>query len=87
MTICDNCKGEGLVGQGDRPWAKEGRIETCKVCSGTGKVNVAVAAPEAPTEVPNEPVNIPEEASVDNQPEPSEPKPGFIERVVDKILG
>ncbi len=35
---CDNCKGKGLVGNGETPWMMQGAIETCKACTGTGLV-------------------------------------------------
>lgn len=39
MTNCENCHGEGLVGQGEKPWLRQGHIDTCKICNGTGKVS------------------------------------------------
>ena len=33
---CDVCKGNGLIGQGDQPWLRQGTLEVCKTCSGTG---------------------------------------------------
>lgn len=40
-TKCDNCNGEGIVGQGESPWLKQGHLETCKLCTGTGKIETA----------------------------------------------
>ena len=36
QTKCTNCNGEGIVGNGDKPWLKEGALSTCPVCKGTG---------------------------------------------------
>ncbi len=38
MSVCEACNGEGIVGAGDFPLAKQGPITTCGVCAGTGKV-------------------------------------------------
>ncbi len=35
--ICEACNGEGIVGAGERPIDKVGRLTTCGVCAGTGK--------------------------------------------------
>ena len=37
-TNCENCKGDGLVGAGEQPWLRQGRLERCTKCGGTGKV-------------------------------------------------
>lgn len=66
MTTCTNCNGEGLVGQGDNPALKQGRIDTCSVCNGTGKVGEPDVQPEAPA-VPQEPeATPPQDTPVDN---------------------
>ncbi len=56
-TKCEACGGEGIVGAGDFPLAKQGVLSTCTVCGGTGKGSEEVAeaapeevAPEAPAE-------------------------------------
>lgn len=38
MNKCQKCQGDGLVGQGDSPWKKEGKVTTCPDCSGTGRL-------------------------------------------------
>lgn len=70
MTICTNCNGEGLVGQGDQPWLKQGHIQTCGKCDGTGQVDVnAGAAPQE--EVPAAEESTQEESTtVDNADSP-----------------
>lgn len=46
MTMqCDNCKGEGLVGSGDKPWLKEGAIVTCPICTGVGELSPEESLP------------------------------------------
>ena len=35
---CNNCKGKGLVGNGEKPWECQGAVSTCTACTGTGKV-------------------------------------------------
>lgn len=63
MTICTNCNGEGLVGSGEKPWMKQGKIVTCPECSGTGQMPeaVSVSTPEPePTPVDNTEVAEPE---------------------------
>ncbi len=35
---CNNCKGKGLVGTGEKPWECQGAVSTCTACTGTGKV-------------------------------------------------
>lgn len=68
MNKCENCVGEGLVGQGPEPWLRQGHIETCPVCLGTG-IKAAPAAPESVQTA--EPENLSSEtepAPVDNTP-------------------
>ena len=62
MTQCPKCLGDGLIGNGDNPHLKEGRIVTCPDCNGTGLV------PEEVVEnvVSAEPVNTPVDETVDN---------------------
>lgn len=60
MTLCTNCNGEGLVGQGDKPWLKQGKLETCTACKGTGKIS-----DEAGEQAPESAVNAEETASSD----------------------
>lgn len=40
QITCKNCNGEGIVGNGPNPAAKEGHLHGCGVCAGTGKVTV-----------------------------------------------
>lgn len=47
---CKNCNGDGQVGNGDKPWLKQGHLHTCEKCQGTGKVPVVETEPEAPAE-------------------------------------
>lgn len=47
MINCENCHGEGLVGQGEKPWLRQGHIDTCKICNGTGKVETGSAGATA----------------------------------------
>lgn len=51
-TKCDNCNGEGIVGQGESPWLKQGHLEVCKKCTGTGKIEVP-DEDETPVETPS----------------------------------
>lgn len=51
-----------MVGQGDQPWLKQGRVDTCGVCKGTGQIDVDGEEVAAPAE----PVNAPESSAVDN---------------------
>lgn len=37
MNTCSKCRGDGLVGNGDVPHDKVGRVETCDQCAGTGQ--------------------------------------------------
>ena len=47
---CLNCQGNGVVGQGDRPWTREGKIETCKLCAGTGHITTEEVVASEPVE-------------------------------------
>lgn len=42
MQNCEKCKGQGLIGVGDKPWERNGNVSTCDACAGTGKVVSAV---------------------------------------------
>ncbi len=59
MNICDNCKGDGIVGVGENPHLKEGPQSTCPVCTGTGKV-ASVETPIEPTGNTEGPATNPE---------------------------
>ncbi len=50
MEPCKNCNGEGIVGNGDQPWLKQGHLHTCEVCAGTGKVSSGQAVEQTPEE-------------------------------------
>lgn len=78
--MCQKCKGDGIIGAGERPWEKAGATGTCDMCGGTGKVSGIDAEPadqpaneefepiaEVVEEAPVDPVqeNDPEEAPVD----------------------
>lgn len=38
MEICNLCAGEGLIGAGETPSLRLGKIVTCGDCNGSGKV-------------------------------------------------
>lgn len=38
MANCPVCLGEGLIGSGPFPSAREGDVKTCPNCEGNGKV-------------------------------------------------
>ena len=61
-TQCPKCLGEGLIGVGENPHLKLGKISTCDVCNGSGQVDANAKA----SQVAPEPVNAPIEAPVDN---------------------
>lgn len=50
-SICEACNGEGIVGNGERPTDKVGRLTTCSVCAGTGKSVDGEVTSSAPEEV------------------------------------
>lgn len=49
--MCPKCKGDGIIGAGDRPWEKAGATSTCDMCGGTGKVDGSTVEQE------NQPAN------------------------------
>ena len=59
--VCTKCNGDGIIGNGDNPADQEGKVVTCDVCQGTGRV----ADVEAPIEVKEEVVD---EVKVDEAP-------------------
>lgn len=76
---CENCHGEGLVGQGEQPWLRQGRTETCKKCGGTGKlVESAGANLSAPTPRTTQPVQPNITAPTPDTTEGGEKKEGDI---------
>lgn len=50
MDTCKKCVGDGLIGAGEFPHLKQGRVETCDMCGGTGKTASEVPVEEAPVE-------------------------------------
>ncbi len=42
-----------MVGQGEKPWLKQGHLETCKVCVGTGKKAEQTPANDPEVSQPN----------------------------------
>ena len=52
MKTCPNCAGDGLVGQGEQPWLRQGHIVKCAQCSGTGKVSDGTEPEVAPEPAP-----------------------------------
>lgn len=81
MTTCDNCNGEGLVGQGDNPRLKIGRLDRCTVCNGTGKIS-DVASDDAPAATESQAVDPEIDKTVDNETTNEDtPKPGFFARL------
>lgn len=78
--LCEKCKGDGIVGQGDKPWLKEGFNETCKECVGTGKTGTddeQEVAPEdttGPVEPTEGTVNAPDTTEDTTAPVTDEPK-------------
>lgn len=65
-SMCPKCKGDGIIGAGERPWEKAGATSTCDMCGGTGVVD------GTPTEPVDQPANEPVEPVADVLPE--EPK-------------
>lgn len=65
-SMCPKCKGDGIIGAGERPWEKAGATGTCDMCGGTGKVDGSTVEQE------NQPANEPVEPVADVLPE--EPK-------------
>lgn len=59
-TTCNKCKGDGLIGAGEFPHQKLGRVETCDMCGGTGKTASETPVEEAPVEAAPEPEVVPE---------------------------
>jgi hypothetical protein len=52
---CENCNGEGLVGQGPVPAQRQGRVERCPICGGTGKIPPEQTGPSASLNPPSSP--------------------------------
>lgn len=85
---CANCHGDGIVGQGEQPWLKQGHTETCKVCNGTGKAEAdagetvdttesQATEPETPAQAAGEEKK---EEDADTAPEASDPSiPGAVD--------
>jgi DnaJ-class molecular chaperone len=46
METCKKCLGEGLIGAGDQPHLRQGKISTCLDCAGTGKESAPAADPD-----------------------------------------
>lgn len=67
QKTCPKCAGAGLIGSGENPAARVGRVVTCDECNGTGKVSEQVATEE-----------IKPDAPVDNQPEAEKPRGGIL---------
>lgn len=59
-SMCPKCKGDGIIGAGERPWEKAGATGTCDMCGGTGKVDGSTVEQE------NQPVEP--KAPADEQP-------------------
>lgn len=58
---CPKCKGDGIIGAGDRPWEKVGATSTCDLCNGTGVVdNGEIVATDAEKPVSDEEIKAPE---------------------------
>lgn len=77
---CTNCNGNGLVGNGDKPWLMQGSIKTCPVCTGTGKVNE-----DGTAYLNKEQAATPqEEAPVDNSAT-SEPTGGIVKKILSSV--
>lgn len=70
MNTCTQCGGDGLVGAGDNPAAKQGPISTCGACNGTGKVVENIALP-VPEEAQIQDTTPGESAPVDNPDAPN----------------
>lgn len=65
MDTCKKCVGDGLIGAGEFPHQKLGRVETCDICGGTGKTATQTEGVE-PTETIT--VTAPEPEIVSEQP-------------------
>lgn len=75
MDTCKKCVGDGLIGAGEFPHLKQGRVETCDMCGGTGKTVTEMNAADVITdmvtsvhkvETAPEPEIVPEQPPRDN---------------------
>jgi len=66
-TECKNCLGTGLVGgSAERPWIHQGPLSTCTICTGTVKIEEAVAE-QLPEPTPESPSPEPEVSPEDSE--------------------
>lgn len=74
-TTCNKCKGDGLIGAGEFPHQKLGRVETCDMCGGTGKTATQIEGVEpieTITVTTPEPEVVPEVTEVTTEEKKSE---------------
>ena len=95
LVTCIKCGGDGLIGQGPEPHLKQGRIVTCDVCLGKGKITEAkrdevnaaihgtVTAQSAPgpAEINDDEGQV---AVQDGEQVEAAPKAGFFSRIFGK---
>lgn len=77
---CANCNGDGIVGNGPVPAAKEGHLHTCEVCGGTGKIISNQTNMNEETSAPQEGEEKKDE-QVESAPEVGETVPAELEVV------
>lgn len=44
-NTCSRCAGEGIIGAGEFPLAKQGPLSQCPDCAGTGKITASEESP------------------------------------------
>lgn len=60
-SMCPKCKGDGIIGAGERPWEKAGATGTCDMCGGTGNVEEGDVQAEQAVAPAEDKLNAPEE--------------------------
>ena len=66
---CTKCRGDGIIGNGPEPWAKQGATGTCPDCVGTGKVEQALPPAESSEPATSESTDDGEKKSEDDNSE------------------